>query len=214
MSTTPQDNRIGEVVEAASTGFTAECYALYGAPPLGALVRVGDPAVYGVVYSVTTAALDPGRRVAARGAAEPDEASLYRNNPQIARLLATHLQALVVGYGYGRSRSRSRSQEVQGAIVHRLPAAPPRIHAFLRCCDDAETRAFTEDLGFLHLLTTANVAAIDEVIAAAVRLAADAHAAPGGAGIADAFRDRAARALAGELSGDVPRLNAILRGIR
>ena len=61
MSTDPQpDARIGEVVEASSTGFSAECYALYGAPPLGALVRVGEPAVYGVVYSVSTAALDPG----------------------------------------------------------------------------------------------------------------------------------------------------------
>ncbi|MDE2802860.1 MAG: hypothetical protein OXK21_08255 [Chloroflexota bacterium] len=196
MTTTPQDARIGEVVEAASTGFTAECYALYGASPLGALVRVGDPAVYGVVYSVTTAALDPGRRVAARGADEPDEASVYRNNPQIARLLATHLQALVVGHERG------------GAVVHRLPAAPPRIHAFVRCCNNAETRAFTEDLGFLHLLTTANVPAIDEVIAASIRLAAEARS------DADTFRERAARALAEELSGDVPRLNAILRGIR
>lgn len=196
MTTAPQDARIGEVVEAASTGFTAECYTLYGAPPLGALVRVGDPAVYGVVYSVTTAALDPGRRVAARGVDEPDEASVYRNNPQIARLLATHLQALVVGH------------DRAGTLVQRLPAAPPRIHAFVHCCDDAEVTAFTEDLGYLHLLTTANVPAIDEVIAASVRLAADARP------DADAFRQRAANALATELVSDVTRLNAILRSIR
>ena len=196
MTETPEAPRIGEVVEAASTGFTAECYALYGAPPLGALVRVGDPAVYGVVYSVTTAALDPGRRVAARGADEPDEASVYRNNPQIARLLATHLQAFVVGH------------DRAGTLAHRLPDFPPRIHAFVRCCDNAEVTAFTGDLGYLHLLTTANVPAIDEVIAAAVRLAAEARP------DSDAFRERAARALAEELSGDVPRLNAILRSIQ
>ena len=191
-----QDDRIGEVVEASSTGFTAECYALYSAPPLGALVRVGEPAVYGVVYSVTTAALDPGRRVSARGAGEPDEASVYRNNPQIARLLATHLDALVVGH------------ERAGAVVQRLPASPPRIHAFVRCCDDGDVRAFTEQLGYLHLLTTASVPAIDEVIAASVRLAAEAR--PDG----EAFRERAARALAEELASDVTRLNAILRSIR
>lgn len=196
MATTPHpDARIGEVVEAASTAFTAECYTLYGAPALGALVRVGDPAVYGVVYSVTTAALDPGRRVAARGATEPDEASVYRNNPQIARLLATHLQALVVGYNGG------------GTVVQRLPAAPPHIHAFVHCCDDADLRAFTETLGYLHLLSTAAVPAIDEVIAANVRLAAEARV------DADGFRRRAARALAEELASDVARLNAILRSI-
>ena len=193
MSNAPQDSRIGEVVEASSTGFTAECYTLYGAPPLGALVRVGDPAVYGVVFSVTTAALDPGRRVAARGAGEPDEASVYRNNPQIARLLATHLQALVVGH------------ERAGDIAQRLPAAPPHIHAFVYCCDDDDVRAFTEQLDYLHLLATASVPAIDEVIAANVRLAAE--------GRADDFRSRAARALAGELASDVTRLNAILRSI-
>ena len=196
MSTGPQDSRIGEVVEASSTGFTAECYTLYGAPPLGALVRVGEPAVYGVVYSVTTAALDPGRRVAARGASEPNEASVYRNNPQIARLLATHLQALVVGH------------DRAGDIAQWLPAAPPHIHAFVYCCDDADVRAFTEQLDYLHLLVTASVPAIDEVIAANVRLAAEGRADAGD------FRQRAARALAGELASDVTRLNAILRGIQ
>ena len=197
MSTAPQPNaRIGEVVEASSTGFSAECYTLYGSPPLGALVRVGDPAVYGVVYSVSTAALDPGRRVAARGAGEPDEASVYRNNPQIARLLATHLQALVVGH------------DRAGAIAQRLPAAPPHIHAFVYCCDDGDVRAFTEQLDYLHLLATANVPAIDEVIAASIRLAAE------GRTDADDFRQRAARALAGELASDVTRLNAILRSIQ
>ena len=196
MTTIPQpEARIGEVVEAGSTEFAAECYTLYGAPPLGSLVRVGDPAVYGVVYSVTTAALDPGRRVAARGAGEPDEASVYRNNPQIARLLATHFQALVVGH------------DRAGSLVQRLPAAPPRIHAFVYCCDDADVHAFTEQLDYLHLLTTANVPAIDEVIAASVRLAAE------GRPDADGFRQRAANALATELSSDVTRLNAILRGI-
>ena len=197
MSTAPQANaRIGEVVEASSTGFSAECYTLYDAPPLGALVRVGEPAVYGVVYSVSTAALDPGRRVAARGARDPDEASVYRNNPQIARLLATHLQALVVGH------------DRAGAVAQRLPAAPPHIHAFVYCCDDADVRAFTEQLDYLHLLATATVPAIDEVIAASVRLAAEGRA------DADDFRQRAARALAGELASDVTRLNAILRGIQ
>ena len=196
VSTTPQpDSRIGEVVEASSTGFTAECYTLYGAPPLGALVRVGDPAVYGVVYSVTTAALDPGRRVSARGAGEPDEASVYRNNPQIARLLATHLQALVVGH------------DRSGAVMQRLPAAPPRIHAFVYCCGGVDVRAFTEGLDYLHLLTTSATPAIDEVIAANIRLTAESRPDPA------EFRLRAGKALAAELAADVARLNAILRSI-
>ena len=118
--------------------------------------------------------LTPADALRPVGADEPDEASVYRNNPQIARLLATHLQALVVGH------------DRAGAIAQRLPAAPPHIHAFVYCCDDADVRAFTEQLDYLHLLATANVPAIDEVIAASVRLAAEGRA------DADDFRQRAA----------------------
>ena len=36
-------DRVGEVVESASHGFTAQCYRLYESPPLGALVRTEAP---------------------------------------------------------------------------------------------------------------------------------------------------------------------------
>ena len=122
----PQDSRIGEVVEASSTGFSAECYTLYGAPPLGALVRVGEPCrVWRCVQRVDRRALDPGRRVAARGAGEPDEASVYRNNPQIARLLATHMEALVMGHDRAGGHR---------AAAARRAAAHPRLCVLLRRC--------------------------------------------------------------------------------
>jgi hypothetical protein len=190
-----EPTRIAEVVETTSTGFTAQCYELYGAPALGSLVRVGEPAVYAIVHNVTTAALDLGRRVMARGAAEASEAAVYHNNPQIARLLATHIEALVVGHG------------VADALKYRLPAAPPRIHAFVYCSDADEIAAFTQGLGYLRLLTSSSTPAIDEVIAANLRLSAECHRDP------DAFRTRAGKALASELAGDVARLNAILRSI-
>ena len=196
MTTNNQElNRIAEAVETTSTGFTAQCYELYGAPALGSLVRVGDPAVYAVVHNVTTAALDLGRRVMARGASEASEEAVYHNNPQIARLLATHIEALVVGHGVG------------DATKYRLPSSPPHIHAFVYCCDASEIAAFTDSLDYLHLLTSASTPAIDEVIAANLRLAAESHA------DTDAFNIRAGKALATELAGDIARLNAILRGI-
>ena len=196
MTTNNQEpKRIAEVVETTSTGFTAQCYELYGAPALGSLVHVGDPAVYAVVHNVTTAALDLGRRVMARGALEPSEEAVYHNNPQIARLLATHIEALVVGNGVG------------AATKHRLPSSPPHIHAFVYYCDSNEIASFTGGLDYLHLLTSASTPAIDEVIAANLRLAAESHTDP------DAFNIRAGKALATELAGDIARLNAILRGI-
>ena len=190
-----EGNRIAEVVETTSTSFTAQCYELYGAPPLGSFVRVGEPAVYAVVHNVTTAALDLGRRIIARGASEPTEEALYHNNPQISKLLATHIEALIVGHG-----------AVDGT-KHRLPSSPPRIHAFMYCCDASEIASFTEGLDYLHLLTFASTPGIDEVIAANLRLSVECHSNQ------EAFRVRAGKALAIELAGDITRLNAILRRI-
>jgi hypothetical protein len=186
--------KVAEVVETSSTSFTAQCYALYGAPPLGGLVRVGDPPVYAVVHNVATAALDPGRRVIARGADEATEEGLYRGNPQLAQLLATHLEALVVGFDDG------------DALRHSLPTAPPRIHAFVYTCADDEVARFTDRLDFLRLVLRASVPAVDEVVAACLRLAAERHADPAG------FLVRAGKAVAGELASDVGRLSAIVLG--
>lgn len=184
--------KVAEVVETTSTAFTAQCYALYGAPPLGALIRAGDPPVYAVVHNVATAALDPGRRVVARGAEEATEEGVYRSNPQLARLLATHLEALVVGYADGDGVRQS------------LPPAPPRIHAFVHACDDDEVVRFTDRLDFLRLLVRAPVPAIDEVLGACLGLAAACRPDP------DGFLVRAGQALAGELAADVGRLSAVL----
>ncbi len=188
-------DKVAEVVEATSTTFTAQCYTLYGAPPLGALIRAGDPPVYAVVHNLTTAALDPGRRAVARGAEEATEDDVYRSNPQLARLLATHLEALVVGYADGDRLRQS------------LPPAPPRIHAFVHAPSDDEVVRFTDRLDFLRLLVRAPVPAIDEVLGACLGLVAACHADPEG------FMVRAGQALAGELSTDVVRLNAVLTAV-
>jgi len=62
-------SRVGEVIEASTTDFTAECYELYQSPPLGSLVKTADLPVelYGIVYHATTTRLEPGRRPIAGG---------------------------------------------------------------------------------------------------------------------------------------------------
>ncbi len=53
--------RVAEVIEASSAEFTAQCYKLDQAPPLGSLVKTKDKhlEIYGVVYNVETHSLDP-----------------------------------------------------------------------------------------------------------------------------------------------------------
>ena len=187
--------KIGEVISATSTSFVSQAYKLYGAPPLGGLVQAGEPATFGVVCQVRTEPFDPSRPVLARGETAADEDEVYRDNPQISRLLTTRFDALVVGYLEG------------GNCFHRLPPLPPIVHSFVRSCLPDQVRIFAESLGFLHLLARDGALATDEVIGSCVQWVS--AALPDSHG----FLLKAGRVLAGDFSGDLPRINAILRRI-
>jgi hypothetical protein len=190
--------RIGEVIEARTVGFLAECYELHTAPPLGSLVRTSDGEVdiFGVVCSATTEGIDPGRRPVARGQGESNEEDVYRQNPQLSKLLRTSFDSLVIGH----------SQD--DTIRHYLPPRPPRVHGFVYQCEESEVRRFTGTLGFLTALLDARSPSGDEVVAACLRQASGAHDDQRG------FLVSAGKELAVLLSGDLYRLNAILRRIR
>ena len=193
---TPEETlgkKIAEVVETSSTSFVAQCYELYGAPPLGSLLRAGESPAYAVLQNVATGALDPGRRVMPRGADEERDEDVYRNNPQLAMLLGTRMEAFIVGYRDGEAPSQG------------LPPSPPRLHAAVYACGPEEVAAFTQRLDFLHLLADARTPAADEVIVACLRAAAGCHPDPA------LFLTAAGRSLALELGSDLGRLNAILR---
>ena len=194
--TTPEDTRIGEVVEASTSGFVAQCHRLYDAPPLGALVRCGtaDYAVYAIVGEVATRSLDPGRRPTAVGHDEATEDDVYRRNPQLGRLLSTEITAVTVAHSTG-----------DGRLLRYLPPSPPRIHAFVSLCSPAELRRLSDSLDFLPGVLAAPVASPDDVAAAFLRQASVAHDDP------EAFLVAAGRELAALLSAQVPRLNSLLK---
>ena len=191
----PGTQRVGEVVEATSTSFVAQCYRLYDTPPLGSLVRSGNPPLYAVVFQVSTGPLDASRPVLARGEAAASEEDVFRENPQLERLLTTRFDALIVGHRVGDN------------FRHFLPPLPPRVHSFVHICCPDEVARFTSRLDLLHLLLNSGVTAADEVVGACLRQAAAAHADSG------EFLLAAGKALAGELAGDLPRLQAILRRV-
>jgi hypothetical protein len=198
MTSTSQQTswRIGEVIEATSTSFVAQCYELYGAPALGSFVRVGDPEVFGIVRGVATQPLDPSRPILARGEGLATEEELHRDNPQLQRLLTTRFETLIVG------------DRRDGLVRAGLPPYPPRVHSFVHSCDPAEMARLTLDPGFIHLLFSAVPPLPDEVVRTVLQLASEAHVDRG------RFLAEAGRAVATELSGDLPRLNAVIRRLQ
>ncbi len=190
-----KSRRVGEVVEAASTSFVAQCYKLYASPPLGSFVRTDSPTVYGVVCRVSTQPLDPSRPVLARGESAASEEEMFRDNPQLSRLFTTRFEALITGH------------MDEGACKQFLPPLPPEIHSFAYACSPEEVAQFTSKLDFLALLLNCGLPVADEVAGACLRGAASVQ--PDGA----AFLTRASRSIAVQLAGDVPRLSTILRKV-
>lgn len=192
-----QSSPLGEVITTASAQFTAHCYELYGAAPLGALVRTaGDTPAYGVVCNVLTEGVDPSRKPFPRGQGLPDEAAIYRDNPQLPKLLHTQFEAAIVGW------------QVAASVRYGLPPSPPRIHAFVLACTADEVCQFTQRLDFLPLLLSGAPPLSDQVAAAFLRQAASAHS------DSQAFLLGAGRQLARLLARDLQRLQAILQGLQ
>jgi hypothetical protein len=187
--------RVGEVIQAATTGFTAQCYELYQMPPLGSLVKTGDSSaeLYGIVYNAATTSLEPGRRPIARGKDEESQEAIYRSSPQLAKLLKSEFEALVVGYREGDK------------FYQYLPPKPARIHGFVYLCPPDEVRDFSKSLDFLNIILNAHLPVpIEELISASLRQMSLAH------DDQRSFLVAAGKELANLLSNDFIRLKNIL----
>jgi hypothetical protein len=191
--------RVGEVIEASTTSFTAQCYELYEIPPLGSLVKTGNSSaeLYGIVYNAATTSLEPGRRPIARGKDEKTEEAIYRSSPQLAKLLRSEFGAMVVGYKEG------------DRLYHHLPPQPARIHSFVYQCIRAEVMEFGQSFDFLNILLNANLPVpAEELVSASLRQMSQAHQDP------RAFLVAAGKELAILLSGNLNQLKAILGRIK
>ena len=188
-------DRVGEVVEASTTEFVAQCYELYQSPPLGSLVKTRDREVelYGIVYNAATTSLEPGRRPIARGKDEATEEEIYRSSPQLLKLLRSEFEAVVVGH---------RQDE---KLYHYLPPNPARIHAFVYSCSPEEINEFSQSFDFLSILVNTRLTVpVDELIAASLRRMSQAHE------DRHAFLVAAGKELAALLSGQYNQLKSIL----
>jgi hypothetical protein len=190
---------IGEILEANSTTFVAGAYRLMEAPPLGALVRADGQdgcSAYALVYDIHTASRELGGRAVVRGREGMYDRDIYAENPDLEVVLQTEFHALIVGFCDGP------------AIRQYLPPLPPPVHYSVHVCDDDELRRFTQRLDFLPTVLAARDLPTDELLAAALRRAAEVQP------DRYAFLVSAGRKLALLLRDDHVRLMTILQRIR
>ncbi len=191
--------RLGEVIAASTTGFTAQSYELFDLPAFGSLVKTteGGITVFAAVYHAQTEGIEPGRPAIARGRGEASEEAIYEHNPQLRNLLRSEFSALVLGF-------------MDESGLHRyLPPRPAHIHAMVNSCTLDEVRHFGDRFDFLNAITQSRdeVPAL-ELLPAVLRQMAAAQEDK------TAFLTRAGRELARLLGTDYQTLRAVLERIK
>lgn len=196
--------RVGEIIESATTHFTVGAYTLLEAPQFGALVRANTRTigmvVYGLVYDISTGSKEPGGRAFVRGRTYSGESlydeEIYREHPDLAEVLQTTFAAVTVGFAHN------------GQTSHYLPPHPPPVHYSVYECDTDELVRFTESCNFFRRVLASTMVPSEELLAATIRTAARVR--PDGR----AYLVRAGRELAALLKGEYDRLAALLQLVR
>jgi hypothetical protein len=194
--------QVGRVLRSSTTAFTVGCRQLIAqqdqcVPQFGALVKAErgpGQIVYGLIYNVT---IEDDAFVRQLVAAGVDTAEVIEDQRQ-RRQVPIVIDVLVAGFGAG------------GEIYHRLPPQPPATLEPIYICNNAELVRFTAQHDWLRTVLGAVDVPADQLLAAAVRAAAEARP----SSQQEAYRVAAGRELAGLLALDLTRLDGILRHLR
>ncbi len=190
---------IGEIIETTSLDFLAESLTLHQPPDLGELVKVnlgGQCYCFGVVCFGTTSSPDVGRRAVRRSQGGVVDEAVYREHPQLERLLQTVFRVVLVGWQDGLR------------VRPTLPPSPPPLHHAVHKAEAQEVHRLTESLTYFRLLLSARCETPSEhVLAAHIRRMSARR------GDDAAWLERAARESAILLKNDHERLLTVLATI-
>ncbi len=157
--------QIGRLLSATTRQLVVGCQvSQIDLPAIGSLVRINpqvDYAIYGLVYDLYIADDGLVRQLATVGEMDEKVIADHRLN----RSVPIEIRVLSVGY------------KMAGQIYHLLPPKPPLGLEILWLCSDEEIVEFTNSgrYGYLrHILREQDVA-VEEVLAAHIKLADNAH---------------------------------------
>lgn len=193
--------QVGRVLRAGTRGFTIGCAVMQpDIPAFGSFVwaegLTPGSAIYGLIYDVSVED-DPFVRQFISANPPEEVVRDQRENRQIP------IEVSVLAVGCNDSQDANN-------IHQRLPAQPPVTLDWLYQCTDDEVRAFTARFDYFRLVLDAREAPADELLAASLRTAAAARPEDE----RETFLVEAGRELARLLSGDLVRLEGLLRRLR
>lgn len=116
---------------------------LHALPPLGTVVTADSGAgdlVFAVVSFGLTSGLDATRRAVRRGSDSVRDAEVYRQHPELEKILRTTFEAVPVAFKRG------------GRVFRIVPPLPPPLHYSVEKAAEADLCALTDDPRYLTQL--------------------------------------------------------------
>ena len=187
---------VGRVLRSSTTSLTLGTKTLAAdVPRFGGFVKVAAPdggEIIGLIYDVVIEDdLFARQLIGAEVSAE------YFADQRQNRQVPIEISVLVMGHAR------------EGKMYQYLPAQPPISLDEIVTCSDAEVVRFTADFTYFRTVLNAKDAPADELLAASLRLAAEARGSQG-----RAYLVRAGRELSRLLAFDAVRLEGLLRRIK
>jgi hypothetical protein len=190
---------IGRLLRSSTAGYVFGCSVPEPEVPLfGAFVKApaqrGQTDVIGLIYDIVV----EDDLFVRQMVATPDLDEAYIQDQRVNRQVPIEVSVLAVGY-----------RDSKG-FAHALPPQPPITLDRIEACSDAEVVGFTSRFDFIRLILEAPDAPADELIAAALRSAAEARP------VAErrVFLISAGRECARLLAHDLTRLENLVRRLR
>ena len=189
-------NAIGKILRSNTRGFVFGCKVTRDDVPIfgsfvATRIQYRDATVYGLIHNIEIGDDGMTRMLSVADQALPEDIEWAR-----ARRVPVEASVLCMGY-----------LDEGGQVRHALPAQPPVTLDTVRSCADAEIAAFTLRPDWLRLAIDSRDAPVDELLAAAIRIAA------GFQRDSASFTQACGRELARLLANDSARLESLLRRI-
>jgi hypothetical protein len=196
---TPDERAIGRVTRCSTRGFVGAVRLPEPEwPVFGTFCRAeaqrGRSQVIGLIYDLLIEDDELARQLAATESLSPEQLA----DSQVNRQVPVEYRALAVGYRNGER------------FVHALPPQPPLTLAPIHRLSGADVRKFTAQLGFLKLIIAVEEIPADDLLAAALQMAAAVRP----QSERRAYLVEAAAECARLLGHDLTRLESLMRSLR
>ncbi|MEJ2012939.1 MAG: hypothetical protein P8X64_12050 [Anaerolineales bacterium] len=193
------ENPIGRVTRCSTQEFTGAVRpSALGLPRFGVFCQAqdssGDLDIIGVIHNIRVEDDPLARQMAALEELPAEQLADAQQNRQAP----VEFNALTVGYRQA------------GSSLHGLPPQPPLTLAPVRLLSEQELIQFTERVDFARLILARTDIPAEQLLAAALRIAAQAREQER----RERYLLQAGRSIARLLAGDLPRLEAVLGALR